>query len=66
MWDAQVCEAHGPFDVIIDDGGHTAQMINVAAELLFPDGTCLNNVSGAAVYVVEDLLVMTRCGERLG
>tara|TARA_B110001452_G_scaffold76554_1_gene62200 strand:- start:1244 stop:1477 length:234 start_codon:yes stop_codon:yes gene_type:complete len=51
--------------VIIDDGGHTAQMISLAAELLFPDGACLNNATGTAVYVVEDLHVMTRwCAAR--
>ncbi len=44
----QVAEDHGPFDVIIDDGGHTMAQQIVSAETLFP----LLNDGG--VYMVED------------
>jgi hypothetical protein len=31
-----VCVKHGPFDVIIDDGGHTAPLMRASIEALFP------------------------------
>lgn len=44
----QVAKDHGPFDVIIDDGGHTMSQQIVSAETLFP---VLND---GGVYLVED------------
>lgn len=44
----RVAEQHGPFDIIIDDGGHEMQQQIVTAETLFP----LLNEGG--VYLVED------------
>lgn len=41
-------ERHGPFDVVIDDGGHTIDQQIVSAETLFP----LLNEGGT--YIVED------------
>lgn len=53
-----VCAKHGPFDVVIDDGGHTADMMRVSLSTILPDRTC---VKDGATYVVEDLDVMARC-----
>lgn len=43
-----VHDKHGPFDVVIDDGGHTMQQQLVSAEFLLP------LVAEGGVYVVED------------
>jgi hypothetical protein len=45
---ASVVEIHGPFDIIIDDGGHTMNQQITSAETLFP---ALND---DGLYVVED------------
>jgi hypothetical protein len=43
-----VHDKHGPFDVVIDDGGHTMEQQLVSAEVLLP------LVADGGVYVVED------------
>jgi hypothetical protein len=43
-----VHEKHGPFDVVIDDGGHSMQQQLVSAEALIP------LVADGGVYIVED------------
>lgn len=43
-----VAEKHGPFDIVIDDGGHTMRQQIVSVETLFP----LLNQGGT--YIVED------------
>lgn len=43
-----VAEEFGPFDVVIDDGGHTPQQQIVSFEALYPE------TSERAVYLVED------------
>jgi len=43
-----VVRAHGPFDVVIDDGGHTMNQQIVSVETLFP------LMSSGGKYVVED------------
>ena len=61
-----VCEEHGPFDVIIDDGGHTASLINASLNILFPNDSCL---TPRGLYIVEDLHTMAMCsnkGARVG
>jgi cephalosporin hydroxylase len=45
---ARVVEAHGPFDIVIDDGGHTMNQQIASVETLFP----LLNEGGT--YLVED------------
>lgn len=50
-----VCDKHGPFDVIIDDGGHTDGMITTSLHHLFPRSGCLRS---PGVYAIEDLHVM--------
>ena len=44
-----ICQNYGPFDVVIDDGGHTSQMIITSFEILWP---CMRN---SGIYVIEDL-----------
>ena len=54
-----VCKKHGPFDVVIDDGGHTAEMINVSlSAILSPANACMK---GNALYVIEDTHTMLTC-----
>lgn len=50
----ELCDAYGPFDLVIDDGGHTMpQQINTF-EVLYP------SVKAEGVYLVEDLLTSYR------
>ena len=44
-----ICKEHGPFDFIIDDGGHTAEMIITSLKVLW---YC---VADNGVYAMEDL-----------
>lgn len=53
-----VCATHGPFDMVIDDGGHTAEMMRVSLATIFPDDAC---VKTKAMYVIEDMAVMRWC-----
>mmetsp|Transcript_28540 Transcript_28540/g.70646 ORF Transcript_28540/g.70646 Transcript_28540/m.70646 type:complete len:302 (+) Transcript_28540:3-908(+) len=46
-----VCLKHGPFDLVIDDGGHTAAMIKETFATLFPDNRCMKPNS---TYIIED------------
>ena len=46
---ARVNQNHGPFDIIIDDGGHTMRQQQQTAAVLFP------MLSPGGIYVVEDL-----------
>jgi hypothetical protein len=48
-----VCERHGPFDFIIDDGGHVTNMIIFTLRALWP--TCMKD---QGIYAVEDLHTM--------
>jgi cephalosporin hydroxylase len=45
---SRVATQHGPFDVVIDDGGHTMRQQIVSVETLFP------SVVDGGVYLVED------------
>jgi len=56
----ELCKKHGPFDVVIDDGGHRANLINTSVRAIFPDDSCMKKDS---VYFIEDLHVMYRCDE---
>lgn len=53
-----VCEKHGPFDMIIDDGGHTAQIMQNSLQALFPGNACMKTPSW---YVIEDTHTLTMC-----
>ena len=46
----QVAETHGPFDIIIDDGGHTTEQQIVSFETLYAGA-----LNDDGVYLVEDL-----------
>ena len=50
-----VCVTHGPFDVVIDDGMHSAGAISASVQFLFPHDSCMATKS---IYVVEDAAVM--------
>ena len=45
---ASVVERHGPFDIVIDDGGHTMRQQILSVETLFP------LLADGGVYIVED------------
>ena len=36
-----VCRRHGPFDVVIDDGGHTSKLITASLKAIFPRDECM-------------------------
>ena len=55
-----VCIKHGPFNMIIDDGGHTSQMIQTALRALFPHDACMTKPSW---YVIEDMHTMAMCNQ---
>ena len=50
-----VCKKHGPFDFIIDDGGHTSDMMRVSLDTLFTSDLCMTQNS---IYIVEDMHTM--------
>jgi hypothetical protein len=50
---ANICLRHGPFDFIVDDGGHTTRMIMTSLRVLW---WCLND---GGVYAIEDLHSMS-------
>jgi 2-polyprenyl-3-methyl-5-hydroxy-6-metoxy-1,4-benzoquinol methylase len=52
FWDGFVSR-HAPFDIIIDDGGHTVQQQVATIECLF------NHVNPGGLYIVEDILGVT-------
>jgi len=54
----KICQKHGPFDVVIDDGGHTFNMINATLHTIFPSNTCMRTHS---VYAIEDLHTQLMC-----
>lgn len=53
-----VCTKHGPFDIIIDDGAHSAQAIHGSLAALVPDRRCSKE---GTWYVIEDTHTMARC-----
>lgn len=46
---AELAATHGPFDVVIDDGSHRGDEINVTFQSLWP------NLNPRGLYVIEDL-----------
>ena len=54
-----ICEKHGPFDIVIDDGGHTTPTINIAIQSIFPHDFCMKQNS---IYVIEDMHTMHYSG----
>jgi hypothetical protein len=45
---ARVADRHGPFDIVIDDGGHSMRQQITSVEVLFP------GLADGGVYIVED------------
>jgi len=45
----KICKEYGPFDLVVDDGGHTDDMIRTSLKMLW---NCMKDNS---VYVIEDL-----------
>ena len=51
----RICKKHGPFDFIVDDGGHTYEMMKTAVNTLFPNDLCMTRNS---LYALEDMHTM--------
>ena len=51
----KICKVHGPFDFIVDDGGHSYEMMKTSIETLFPSDLCMKAQS---LYVIEDMHTM--------
>lgn len=51
----EICEKHGPFDIIIDDGAHTFTTIETSFLYMFPNSLCLES---NGVYATEDIHTM--------
>jgi hypothetical protein len=51
----QICQKHGPFDFVVDDGGHTFEMMKISLDTLFPSDLCMTENS---LYVIEDMHTM--------
>jgi len=47
-----ICDKYGPFDIVIDDGGHTPELIRASLSIIYPQARCM--VSPRSLYVVED------------
>jgi hypothetical protein len=54
-----VCARHGPFDIVIDDGGHTPDTILTPLKTLWQSEECMKERS---LYVIEDMHVMHYSG----
>jgi len=55
---SNICSTYGPFDLVVDDGGHTNKMITTSLLSLW---NCLND---KAIYVIEDLHALNMKGEK--
>ena len=53
----EICGKHGPFNFIVDDGGHTFEMMQASLQTLFISDRCMEENS---LYVVEDMHTMAR------
>ena len=51
----KICKDHGPFDFIVDDGGHTFNQMKTSIDTLFPSDLCMTPQS---LYVIEDMHTM--------
>lgn len=47
-----LCDKYGPFDFVVDDGGHTTELIVESLRYIWNSPKCLQST---AVYVMEDL-----------
>jgi len=53
---SKICNEYGPFDLVVDDGGHTNKMIHTSLKSLW------NCMKDNGVYVIEDLHTMNMRG----
>ena len=51
----QICKKHGPFDFIVDDGGHEYNQMETSLNTLFVNDMCMTRNS---LYVIEDMHTM--------
>ena len=58
----KICKDHGPFDFIVDDGGHTFDQMKTSIDTLFPSDLCMTPQS---LYVIEDMHTMVINAQRL-
>ena len=60
----RVCDAHGPFDVVIDDGGHVPELMRASLAAIFPESSrCMKPHS---LYVIEDTHTLLRSSHTTG
>ena len=52
---SKVCQDFGPFDIIVDDGGHTTPMMVISFKILFT----MKCIKDYGVYVIEDTHTMS-------
>ena len=57
----KICKDHGPFDFIVDDGGHTFDQMKTSIDTLFPSDLCMTPQS---LYVIEDMHTMVINAQR--
>jgi hypothetical protein len=56
----ELCLKYGPFDFVIDDGGHTPKLIDASLRVIFPESSpCMTHPS---LYVIEDTQTMNYKG----
>ena len=55
----KVCKEHGPFNFIVDDGGHSFDEMFTSIDTLFPSDLCMTRDS---IYVIEDMHTMINKG----
>jgi len=53
-----VCSKHGPFDMVVDNGLHTAEAMNTSLSTIFSFDNCLTR---QAIYAIEAMYSMTMC-----
>lgn len=59
-----VCAAHGPFDVVIDDGAHVPELSRATLSTIFPESSgCMKSQS---LYVIEDTHTLLRSSHTSG
>ena len=60
----RVCEAHGPFDVVIDDASHVPELMRLSLAIIFPEASrCMKPDS---LYVIEDTHTQLRRSHTAG
>ena len=60
-----VCATYGPFDVVVDDGGHTPELMRASISHIFPDASgCMRRP--ISLYVIEDTHTLLRASHTSG